>query len=100
MMREIMLQGYYFNSYHSISFNHYEYYVFPATCFIIAAACCGSFYWAEDTNVILGLSSVFIAMSSIGGAAVINVIVDNFPTCLRCDNNNRLLYLFSSYIFL
>ncbi|XP_067209319.1 synaptic vesicle glycoprotein 2B-like isoform X2 [Linepithema humile] len=54
-----------------------------AICFLIAAACCGSLYWAEDTNGILGLSSVFVAMSSIGGAAVINVIVDNFPTCLR-----------------
>ncbi|XP_029154917.1 synaptic vesicle glycoprotein 2B-like isoform X1 [Nylanderia fulva] len=53
------------------------------SCFIIAAACCGSLYWAEDTSGILGLSSVFVAMSSIGGATVINVIVDNFPTCLR-----------------
>ncbi|XP_014475721.1 PREDICTED: synaptic vesicle glycoprotein 2B [Dinoponera quadriceps] len=54
-----------------------------AICFIVAAACCGSLYWAEDTNGILGLSSVFVAMSSIGGAAVVNVVVDNFPTCLR-----------------
>ncbi|XP_033319766.1 synaptic vesicle glycoprotein 2C-like isoform X2 [Bombus bifarius] len=49
-----------------------------ATCFIVAAACCGSLYWAEDTNSILGLCSVFVAMSSIGGACVVNVIVDNF----------------------
>ncbi|KAF3430718.1 hypothetical protein E2986_09690 [Frieseomelitta varia] len=54
-----------------------------ATCFIVAAACCASLYWAEHTNSILGLCSVFVAMSSIGGACVINVIVDNFPTCLR-----------------
>ncbi|CAL1685405.1 unnamed protein product [Lasius platythorax] len=54
-----------------------------AICFIVAAACCGSLYWAEDTNGILGLSSVFVAMSSIGGATVTNIIVDNFPTCLR-----------------
>ncbi|XP_011647547.1 synaptic vesicle glycoprotein 2B-like isoform X1 [Pogonomyrmex barbatus] len=54
-----------------------------AICFIVAAACCGSLYWAENTNGILGLSSVFVAMSSIGGATVINIIVDNFPTCLR-----------------
>lgn len=54
-----------------------------AICFVVAAACCGSLYWAEDTNGILGLSSVFVAMSSIGGATVINLIVDNFPTCLR-----------------
>ncbi|XP_026824630.1 synaptic vesicle glycoprotein 2C isoform X1 [Ooceraea biroi] len=54
-----------------------------AICFLVAAACCGSLYWAEDTNGILGLSSVFVAMSSIGGATVINLIVDNFPTCLR-----------------
>lgn len=52
-------------------------------CFIVAAACCGSLYWTEDTNGILGLSSIFVAMSSIGGATVTNVIVDNFPTCLR-----------------
>nr|XP_012141523.1 PREDICTED: synaptic vesicle glycoprotein 2C-like isoform X1 [Megachile rotundata] len=54
-----------------------------ATCFMVAAACCASLYWADNTNSILGLSSVFVAMSSIGGACVINVIVDNFPTCLR-----------------
>ncbi|XP_036148694.1 synaptic vesicle glycoprotein 2C isoform X4 [Monomorium pharaonis] len=54
-----------------------------AICFVVAASCCGSLYWAEDTNGILGLSSVFVAMTSIGGATVINVIVDNFPTYLR-----------------
>ncbi|XP_020295675.1 synaptic vesicle glycoprotein 2B-like isoform X2 [Pseudomyrmex gracilis] len=54
-----------------------------AICFLVAAGCCGSLYWAEDTDSILGLSSVFVAMSSIGGATVTNVIVDNFPTCLR-----------------
>ncbi|XP_024883788.1 synaptic vesicle glycoprotein 2B-like isoform X3 [Temnothorax curvispinosus] len=54
-----------------------------AICFVVAAACCASLYWAEDTNGILGLSSVFVAMTSIGGATVINVIVDNFPTYLR-----------------
>ncbi|XP_076163004.1 synaptic vesicle glycoprotein 2B isoform X2 [Ptiloglossa arizonensis] len=54
-----------------------------ATCFMVAAACCGSLYWAANTNSILGLSSVFVAMSSIGGACVVNIIVDNFPTCLR-----------------
>ncbi|XP_047348212.1 synaptic vesicle glycoprotein 2B-like isoform X3 [Vespa velutina] len=54
-----------------------------AICFLVAASCCGSLYWADDTNGILGLSSVFVAMSSIGGATVVNIIVDNFPTCLR-----------------
>lgn len=54
-----------------------------ATCFVVAAACCASLYWAKSTNSILGLCSVFVAMSSIGGACVVNVIVDNFPTCLR-----------------
>ncbi|XP_018392665.1 PREDICTED: synaptic vesicle glycoprotein 2B-like isoform X1 [Cyphomyrmex costatus] len=54
-----------------------------AICFIIAAICCGSLYWAENTNGILGLSSVFVAMTSIGGATVVNIIVDNFPTYLR-----------------
>ncbi|XP_054009602.1 synaptic vesicle glycoprotein 2B-like isoform X1 [Hylaeus anthracinus] len=54
-----------------------------ATCFMVAAACCGSLYWATSVNSILGLCSVFVAMSSIGGACVVNVIVDNFPTCLR-----------------
>ncbi|XP_011872585.1 PREDICTED: synaptic vesicle glycoprotein 2B-like isoform X2 [Vollenhovia emeryi] len=54
-----------------------------AICFLVAAGCCGSLYWAEDTNGILGLSSVFVAMTSIGGATVVNVIVDNFPTYLR-----------------
>ncbi|OAD61788.1 Synaptic vesicle glycoprotein 2C, partial [Eufriesea mexicana] len=54
-----------------------------ATCFMVAAACCASLYWAESANSILGLCSVFVAMSSIGGACVVNVIVDNFPTCLR-----------------
>ncbi|KAG7204447.1 hypothetical protein KM043_004883 [Ampulex compressa] len=54
-----------------------------AICFMVAAACCGSLYWAENTNGVLGLSSVFVAMSSIGGATVVNVIVDSFPTCLR-----------------
>ncbi|XP_077268779.1 synaptic vesicle glycoprotein 2B isoform X2 [Temnothorax americanus] len=54
-----------------------------AICFVVAAACCASLYWAEDTNGILGLSSVFVAMTSIGGATVVNVIVDNFPTYLR-----------------
>ncbi|XP_011161791.1 synaptic vesicle glycoprotein 2B isoform X2 [Solenopsis invicta] len=52
-------------------------------CFVVAAACCGSLYWATDINSILGLSSVFVAMTSIGGATVVNVIVDNFPTYLR-----------------
>ncbi|KYN15464.1 Synaptic vesicle glycoprotein 2B [Trachymyrmex cornetzi] len=54
-----------------------------AICFIVAATCCGSLYWTEDTNGILGLSSVFVAMTSIGGATVVNIIVDNFPTYLR-----------------
>ncbi|XP_026670925.1 synaptic vesicle glycoprotein 2B isoform X2 [Ceratina calcarata] len=54
-----------------------------ATCFVVAAACCASLYWAETTNSILALCSVFVAMASIGGACVVNVIVDNFPTCLR-----------------
>ncbi|KAL0125810.1 hypothetical protein PUN28_004699 [Cardiocondyla obscurior] len=54
-----------------------------AICFIVAGACCGSLYWAEDTSGILGLSAVFVAMTSIGGATVINVIVDSFPTYLR-----------------
>lgn len=54
-----------------------------ATCFLVAAACCTSLYWASNPNSILGLCSVFVAMSSIGGAAVVNIIVDNFPTGLR-----------------
>ena len=54
-----------------------------ATCFMIAAACCASLYWASTANSILGLCSVFVAMSSIGGACVVNIIVDNFPTGLR-----------------
>ncbi|XP_066590146.1 synaptic vesicle glycoprotein 2B-like isoform X3 [Prorops nasuta] len=54
-----------------------------AICFTVAASCCGSLYWAEDSNGILGLSSVFVAMSSIGGATVTNIIVDNFPTYFR-----------------
>lgn len=58
-------------------------FIFVAICFIVAAACCGSLYGAENINGILGLSSVFVAMSSIGGATVVSVIVDNFPTCLR-----------------
>ncbi|XP_076625025.1 synaptic vesicle glycoprotein 2B isoform X1 [Colletes latitarsis] len=53
------------------------------TCFMVAAACCGSLYWAASSNSILGLCSVFVAMSSIGGACVVNIIVDNFPTCFR-----------------
>lgn len=53
------------------------------TCFLAAGSCCGALYWAQDTNGILGLSSVFVALSSIGGATVLNVIVDNFPTHLR-----------------
>ncbi|XP_034948242.1 synaptic vesicle glycoprotein 2B-like isoform X2 [Chelonus insularis] len=52
-------------------------------CFLTAASCCGILYWAEDSNGILGISSVFVALSSIGGAAVTNVIVDHFPTTLR-----------------
>ncbi|XP_024943449.1 synaptic vesicle glycoprotein 2B isoform X2 [Cephus cinctus] len=52
-------------------------------CFALAGSCCGILYWAEDSNGILGLSSVFVAMASIGGATVVNVIVDNFPTYLR-----------------
>ncbi|KOX69091.1 Synaptic vesicle glycoprotein 2C [Melipona quadrifasciata] len=54
-----------------------------ATCFMVAAACCASLYWAEHTNSILGLCAVFVAMLSIGGACLTNVIVDNFPTSLR-----------------
>ncbi|KAK0095031.1 hypothetical protein PV326_009372, partial [Microctonus aethiopoides] len=52
-------------------------------CFLTAGLCCGILYWARDSNGILGISSVFVALSSIGGAAVTNVIVDNFPTSLR-----------------
>ncbi|XP_076761727.1 synaptic vesicle glycoprotein 2B [Xylocopa sonorina] len=54
-----------------------------ATCFMVAAACCASLYWAQSVDSILALCSVFVAMSSIGGACVVNIIVDNFPTCLR-----------------
>ncbi|XP_048512481.1 synaptic vesicle glycoprotein 2C-like isoform X2 [Athalia rosae] len=52
-------------------------------CFVGAGGCCGALYWAQDTNGLLGLSSVFVALSSIGGTTVVNVIVDNFPTYLR-----------------
>ncbi|XP_014297516.1 synaptic vesicle glycoprotein 2B isoform X1 [Microplitis demolitor] len=52
-------------------------------CFLTAGSCCGTLYWAEDSSGILGISSVFVALSSVGGAAVNNVIVDNFPTLLR-----------------
>ncbi|XP_044018646.1 synaptic vesicle glycoprotein 2B-like isoform X2 [Aphidius gifuensis] len=52
-------------------------------CFLAAGFCCGGLFWAEDSNGILGISSVFVALSSIGGAAVMNIIVDNFPTALR-----------------
>ncbi|XP_011300580.1 synaptic vesicle glycoprotein 2B isoform X2 [Fopius arisanus] len=52
-------------------------------CFLSAGLCCGILYWAENSGGILGISSVFVALSSIGGAAVTNVIVDNFPTPLR-----------------
>lgn len=72
---------------------YYNYYIFAAICFIIAATSCGSLYWAEDTNSILGLSSVFVAMSSIGGATVTNIIVDNFPTCLRYRSNLKCLLI-------
>ncbi|KAG6798478.1 synaptic vesicle glycoprotein 2C isoform X1 [Apis mellifera caucasica] len=54
-----------------------------ASCFMVAASCCTSLYWAENSNSILGLCSVFVAMSSIGGACVVNIVADNFPTCLR-----------------
>ncbi|XP_076231040.1 synaptic vesicle glycoprotein 2B [Calliopsis andreniformis] len=54
-----------------------------ATCFMVAAACCASLYWATTANSILGLCSVFVAMSSIGGACVVNIIVDHFSTGLR-----------------
>lgn len=53
---------------------------------MVAASCCTSLYWAENSNSILGLCSVFVAMSSIGGACVVNIVADNFPTCLRCKN--------------
>lgn len=65
------------------NFASFNPFTFAAICFIVAAACCGSLYGVEDTNGILGLSSVFVAMTSIGGTTVVNVIVDNFPTCLR-----------------
>lgn len=64
-----------------------------AICFIAAAACCASLYWAEDANSVLGLSSVFVAMSSIGGATVTSVIVDNFPTYLRYISSNVSLFV-------
>lgn len=53
---------------------------------MVAASCCTSLYWAENSNSILGLCSVFVAMSSIGGACVVNIVADNFPTCLRYKN--------------
>ncbi|XP_046420410.1 synaptic vesicle glycoprotein 2C-like isoform X2 [Neodiprion fabricii] len=52
-------------------------------CFVGAGACCGALYWAQETSVILSLTSIFVALASIGGATVMNVIVDNFPTFLR-----------------
>lgn len=83
--------------------------LFSATCFMIAAACCASLYWASSANSILGLCSVFVAMSSIGGACVVNIIVDNFPTGLRYNYLIRqqlqnLLYamihrLFHAFLF-
>lgn len=48
-----------------------------------AGTCCGGLFWAQDMNGILVLSSIYVALASIGGATVVNVIVDNFPTYLR-----------------
>ncbi|XP_011500842.1 PREDICTED: synaptic vesicle glycoprotein 2B-like isoform X2 [Ceratosolen solmsi marchali] len=57
--------------------------ILMVVCFIGASACCGILYWAEDSNGILAISSVFVALSSIGGTIVNNVVVDTFPTALR-----------------
>ncbi|XP_014229276.1 synaptic vesicle glycoprotein 2B-like isoform X1 [Trichogramma pretiosum] len=52
-------------------------------CFLGAATCCFALYWGEDSRSILGISSVFVALTSIGGTIVNNVVVDMFPTSLR-----------------
>lgn len=70
---------------------------------MVAASCCTSLYWAENSNSILGLCSVFVAMSSIGGACVVNIVADNFPTCLRCKNvlfSINVSFIFYYIIFL
>ncbi|XP_043462186.1 synaptic vesicle glycoprotein 2C-like isoform X2 [Leptopilina heterotoma] len=54
-----------------------------AFCFMAGGTCCGILFWAENSSGILGISSVFVALSSIGGAVVMVIIVENFPTYLR-----------------
>ncbi|XP_058794575.1 synaptic vesicle glycoprotein 2C-like isoform X2 [Phymastichus coffea] len=52
-------------------------------CFAGAGVCCGALYWAENSKGILYTSAVFVALSSIGGSIVNNIVVDIFPTALR-----------------
>ncbi|XP_051159609.1 synaptic vesicle glycoprotein 2C-like isoform X3 [Leptopilina boulardi] len=54
-----------------------------AFCFVAGGSCCGILFWAKNSSGILGISSVFVALSSIGGAVVMVIIVENFPTYLR-----------------
>ncbi|KAJ8676075.1 hypothetical protein QAD02_011861 [Eretmocerus hayati] len=57
--------------------------VLMVICFFGAGSCCGFLYWAKNSNGILIISSIFVALSSIGGTIVNNVVVDIFPTALR-----------------
>ncbi|XP_014208713.1 putative transporter svop-1 isoform X2 [Copidosoma floridanum] len=52
-------------------------------CFFGAGCCCGALYWARNSNEILAIASVFVALTSIGGTIVNNFVVDVFPTTLR-----------------
>ncbi|XP_043462191.1 synaptic vesicle glycoprotein 2B-like [Leptopilina heterotoma] len=52
-------------------------------CFVTSGVCCCILFWAEKSNVILALFSVFVALSNIGAAVLTLIIVDNFPTYLR-----------------
>lgn len=49
----------------------------------IAIACCFGMYWSITSDIMLGVTAIFITMTSVSATAVVSVVVDLFPTSLR-----------------
>lgn len=50
----------------------------------VTAACCAfGMYFAQNTAVVLTVSSIFIAAASVNTNVMLSVVVDAFPTTLR-----------------
>lgn len=51
--------------------------------YFLGGTVCMSMYWATSSDMMLGITSVYVTLISVSSTAVVSVVVDLFPTSLR-----------------